>query len=105
MSGRRRVLVGTLLALACVATLLALVAGYVRRAAVDSDQFANRATVALRDESVRSMIAEQVTDELVLRNASDLIAARPLIQSIVSSVVGARAFLGAFRAGADSLST
>ena len=33
---------------------LALVAGYARRAVVDSDQFANRATAALRDDSVRS---------------------------------------------------
>jgi hypothetical protein len=66
---------------------------------VDSDQFANRATVALRDDSVRSLIAEQVTDQLVLSKAIDLIAARPLIESIVSGVVGDRAFTGAFRAG------
>jgi hypothetical protein len=98
-SGRRRVAVGVLVVLAAFAMVLALVVGYVRRAAVDSDQFANRATVALRDDSVRSLIAEQVTDQLVLRKASDLIAARPLIESVVSSVVGGRAFTGAFRAG------
>ena len=34
--------------------VLALVAGYVQRAAVDSDQFANRATEALRDDGVRT---------------------------------------------------
>ena len=79
--------------------LLALVVGYVRRAAVDSDQFANRATVALGDPSVRSLIAEQVTDQLVLKQKSDLLAARPLIESVVSSVVGGRAFTGAFHAG------
>ena len=50
-----------------VCIVLALVAGYVRRAAVDSDQFANRATAALRDDSVRSLIAEKVTDEVVLK--------------------------------------
>jgi hypothetical protein len=37
--------------------VLALVAGYARRAAVDPDQFANRATAALSDDSVRSLIA------------------------------------------------
>lgn len=95
----RRIGVWVLLVLAIVATVLALVAGYVRRAAVDSGQFANRATVALQDESVRSLIAEQVTDQIVLNKASDLIAARPLIESIVSGVVGGRAFTGAFRAG------
>jgi hypothetical protein len=95
----RRVAVGTLVVVACVAIVLAVVVGYVQRAATNSDQFANRATVALQDSSVRSLIAERVTDELVLKNQSDLIAARPVIQSIVSSIVGGRAFTNAFRKG------
>lgn len=98
-SARRRVAVGALVVLAVVAMVLALMVGYVRRAAVDSDQFANRATVAVSAESVRSLIAERVTDQVVLENKADLIAARPLIQSVVSSVVGGQAFTGAFRAG------
>jgi hypothetical protein len=96
---RRSAAVGALVVLASVALVLALVFGYVRRAAVDPGQFANRATVALKDDSVRSLIAEQVTDQIVLARASDLIAARPLIESVVSSVVGGRAFTGAFRSG------
>src|SRR3712207_1553971 len=92
-------LVATLVVVASLGLLLALVAGYVRRAAVDSDQFANRATAALRDDSVRALVAAQVTDELVLKSKEDLIAARPIIQSVVSSVVGGDAFTGAFRAG------
>lgn len=35
----------------------------------------------------------------MLKNQSDLIAARPVIQSIVSSIVGGRAFTNAFRKG------
>ena len=97
MSGRRRVAVWALVALASVALVLALVVGYVRRAAVDSEQFANRATVALKDDSVRSLIAERVTDQVVLARASELTAVRPLVESVVSSVVGGRAFTGAFR--------
>ena len=92
--------VWVLVVVASVAIVLALVVGYVRRAAVDSDQFSNRATVALRDSSVRSLIAERITDQLVLKNEADLIAARPLIQSVVSSIVGGSAFTGAFRSGA-----
>jgi hypothetical protein len=100
MSARGRdIAVWVLVIVASVAIVLALVVGYVRRAAVDSDQFANRATVALRDDSVRALIAESVTDQLVLKNEADLIAARPLIQSVVSSVVGGPAFTGAFRSG------
>jgi hypothetical protein len=95
----RSIAVWTLVVLACVATVLALLVGYVRRAAVDSDQFANRATVALRDPAVRSLIADQITDQLVLKKKADLIAARPAIQSVASSIVGSDAFTGAFRAG------
>jgi hypothetical protein len=93
------VAVAVLVVLASVAILLAVVVGYVRRAAVDSDQFANRATVALSDDSVRSLAATQITDQLVLKRQGDLIAARPVIESVVSSVIGGRAFTGAFRAG------
>jgi hypothetical protein len=84
---------------AAVAIILALVAGYVRRAAVDSDQFSNRATAALRDDSVRSLLAQKVTDEVVLKHQSDLIAARPIIESLTASLIGSRAFTNLFRAG------
>ena len=53
--------------LASLAIVLALVTAYARQAAVNSDQFANRATAALRDDSVRSLIAEKITDEVVLK--------------------------------------
>jgi hypothetical protein len=91
--------VPALVAAASVAMVLAVLAGYVRSAAVDSGQFANRATAALRDPSVRSLIAQRVTDQLVLRKAGDLIAARPLIESAVSAAAGSRAFTGIFRRG------
>ncbi len=52
--------------------MLALIAGYTRRAVVDSDQFANRATAAPRDDSVRALIAERITDDVVLENQADL---------------------------------
>ena len=83
--------------LASLAILLALVVAYARQAAVNSDQFANRATVALRNDSVRALIAQQVTDEVVLKSQADLIAARPLIESVAAEVVGGRAFTNLFR--------
>jgi hypothetical protein len=93
----RRVVVRLLVVAASVVMVLALVAGYARRAAVDSDQFANRATAALRDDSVRALVAERITDDVVLENAADLTAARPIIQSAASGIVGSRAFTGLFR--------
>src|SRR5918997_3364421 len=95
---RRVVVVRLLVVAASVVMVLALVAGYARRAAVDSDQFANRATAALRDDSVRTVIAERITDDVVLAREADLIAARPLIQSVASAVVGSRAFTSLVRA-------
>ena len=83
--------------LASLAAVLALVAGYARQTVVDSDQFANRATEALRDDSVQSLIAEKITDEVVLKNQADLVAARPLIESVASGIVGGRAFTELFR--------
>ena len=46
---------------------------------------------------MRTLIAERVTDEVVLKNEADLLAARPIIESAVSGVVGGRAFSGLFR--------
>lgn len=88
-----------LVVLACVLLVVATLAGYVRRTLLDSDQFANRAAATLQDSSVRSLIAERVTDDLVLRRQADLIAARPLIESAVSTLVGGNAFRGVFVRG------
>jgi hypothetical protein len=104
VSPRARAVVSTgLTVIAGLALVAALAASYVRRVAVDSDQFADRATVALQAPSVRSLVAEKLTDDLVLRHADDLLAARPLIESVVSSAVGSQAFGSLFRAGVGDL--
>jgi hypothetical protein len=87
----------TLVVLASLVIVAALVAGYARHTAVDSDQFANRATAALRDESVKTLAGDRITDEVVLKNQADLLAARPIISSIAAEVVGGRAFTSLFR--------
>jgi hypothetical protein len=94
----RQTVARVLVVLACLAMVLALVAGYARRAVVDSGQFADRATTALHNDSVRSLIAEKITDEVVLKREADLLSARPLIESIASEIVGSRAFTNLFRA-------
>jgi len=88
-----------LVVLAAVALVLALVAWYARRAVVDSDQFANRATAALTDDNVKGLIAERITDDVVLKNQRDLLAARPIIESVASGIVGSRPFTSLFRSG------
>jgi hypothetical protein len=75
----------------------AVLAGYTWRALFDSDQFANRAAAALQDPSVRTLVAERVTDDLLLRAQPDLLAARPIIASTVEGIVGGDAFAALFR--------
>ena len=86
-----------LVVLASCLLLLALVAGYVKRAVLDSDQFANRATAALRDDSVRGLIAARITDDVILEKEEDLLPARPIIESVTADLVGSSAFTGLFR--------
>ena len=86
-----------LVVIASVLLVGATVAGYARLAVFDSSQFADRAAAALEQPAVRDEIGDRVTDEVVLRNDADLIAARPLIASAVSGVVGGGAFRSLFR--------
>ena len=86
-----------LVVIASVLLVAATLAGYARLALFDSSQFADRASAALEQPAVRDAIGERVTDEVVLRNDADLIAARPLIASAVSGIVGGSAFRGLFR--------
>lgn len=98
-SGRRRIVTHALVVGAFALTLATLLAGYARIAAVDADQFADRAAAALRDEAVSELIAARITDDIVLDAQADLIAARPLIQAIAAEIVGGGAFGDLFRAG------
>jgi hypothetical protein len=90
--GRRRLGAKVLVGLASVLLVLATLAGYARRTLFDSDQFSNRAASTLQADSVKSLIAERVTDQLVLAHQADLLAVRPLIESAVSSIVSGSAF-------------
>jgi hypothetical protein len=101
--GARTGLSGALGLIAGVALVLALAAGYVHDVAGSSDQFADRATSALQAPAVRAVVARRVTDDLVVRNAGQLLAARPLIQSVVAAALGGRAFGDLFRAGVRDL--
>ncbi len=100
---RRRLGATALVGLASLLLLLATLAGYARRTLFDSDQFANRAASTLQADSVKTLVAERVTDQLVLAHQSDLIAVRPLIESAVSSIVSGSPFRTLFvRAVADA---
>jgi uncharacterized membrane protein HdeD (DUF308 family) len=84
--------------IAAALLLAATLTAYAWRVVFDSDQFADRATAALRDANVRDAVAERVTDELVRRHPN-LLAARPAVVTAVSGVVGGDAFASLFKRG------
>ena len=92
----RRIAAPTLSILAAVLLLLAALVGYANSALFDSNEFADRASAALDDEAVRSEIATRVTDDLVINAQADLIAVRPVIESVVDGLVGGSVFQGLF---------
>jgi hypothetical protein len=83
--------------LAAVALLGALVTDYASRAFFDSNNFANRAAVALQDDAVRAEIGERVTDDLILNAERNLIGARPVIEEVVAGVLNTGAFQSLLR--------
>ena len=85
------------MALASLLLFATALAWYVRVAVLDSDGFADRATAVVQDASVRTLVADRVTDEVILRHQADLISARPIISSAVSGIVASGAFRSLLR--------
>jgi hypothetical protein len=96
LTARRRLSAG-LAALASLLLCATALAWYLRVAVLDSDGFANRATAVAQDASVRTLIADRVTDQVILRHQADLISARPIISSAISGIVGSGAFRSLLR--------
>jgi hypothetical protein len=88
-----------LVAIAVVVAVAAGVAGYARYELLDAGPFSDRAVQALRDQDVRDLVGREVTDRVVLDAEPDLVAARPLLESLVSGMVGTGAFQAIFRSG------
>ncbi len=85
-----------------VALLASLASAYASRALFNPDQFANRASAALEDRAVADEVGIRVANELVGAEP-DLIAVRPALEGVTSSVVRGGAFQGVFRAGVRDL--
>jgi hypothetical protein len=76
------------------------VALYLREQVVDRDAFADRAVAALEDDDVSQFVGRQVVVNLIDRGSTDLIAARPLLESVVQGVLQTDAFRRVFRSAA-----
>ncbi len=88
------------IALAVVGAVLAVIGVlllYVRVELVDEDAFADHTVTALKDDRVRELAATEIVVQLVERGSPDLVAARPLLEQVVSTVIDAGPFQQIFR--------
>ena len=89
-----------LVVLAALVSLVATVALYARQEVVNREAFADRALAALEDDGVRAVVRAEIVDGLIDRGSGDLIAARPLLESVVDAVIDSRPFRTVFRRAA-----
>ncbi len=83
------------IALAILATLIVVLGGtclYVRQQLLDSHAFANRTVSAFAREPVRRVVAREIVVQAIDKSSPDLIAARPVITSVVETAVATRQF-------------
>ncbi len=86
--------------LAVVAALAGGVALYVQQEVVSSDAFADRAVAALENPDVRRVVSREIVVGLIDQGSTDLISARPVVESVVQFVVASEPFRRVFRLAA-----
>lgn len=87
-------MLGSLLLAAGMVTL------YLREEVIDRDAFADRALVALEDDGVRKVVRREIVIGLIDHGSADLVAARPLLESVVDVVIDSEPFRVVFRRAA-----
>ena len=93
---RRRAAAWALAALAACALTAAVVLAYGDRTVVRSAGFADRAAATTRSAAVRASIGRHVADAAI-DVQPDLVAVRPLLQSVTESLIGTEAFRSLLR--------
>ena len=76
------------------------IAFYGREEIIDREAFADRAVVALDDDGLRQLVGREIVVNAVERGSTDLVAARPLLESVVEAVLQTEPFRRVFRAAA-----
>ncbi len=91
-------------ALAILAAVAVVIGGsclYVRQELLGSRAFTDRTVAALGHEPVRRVIAREIVVQVIDSGSSDLIAARPLINSLVEAVIATPQFRSVVALAAD----
>jgi hypothetical protein len=98
---RARRIAGVALAiLGGVVLVLGAVAYYARAEVLDPEAFADRATSALEDDGVRDFVAQQLVVGVIERSSPDVLAARPLLETLVRAGIDTEPFRRLFRRAA-----
>jgi hypothetical protein len=80
--------------------LLGGVTLYAREEIVDSGAFADRAVTAVHQPAIQRVITREITTRLVEPALPDILAARPLVQSAIATVVTSKPFAPVIRLAA-----
>ncbi|MGH2822323.1 MAG: hypothetical protein ACRDLY_04730, partial [Thermoleophilaceae bacterium] len=101
LSDRARAVAGVVLVvLGAVLLFAGTIAFYAREEVIDSEAFADRAVEALEDDGLRHLVGREIVVNLIDRGSTDLVAARPLLESVVEAVIQTGPFRRVFRAAA-----
>jgi hypothetical protein len=76
------------------------IAFYAREQVIDREAFADRALEALDDDGLRHVVSREIVVNAIERGSADLVAARPLLESVVDTVIQTGPFRRVFRAAA-----
>lgn len=94
------------IAIALLGVAIALLGGvllYLRENVFDREAFGDRAERAFSDERVRLAVAQPITDGIIDSGPAKLVNARPLIESVVTGVLGTAPARAAFGEAAETL--
>jgi hypothetical protein len=89
-----------LVVLGAVLLFAGTIAFYAREQVIDQEAFADRALEALDDDGLRTVVGRQIVVNAIERGSTDLVAARPLLESVVEAVMQTEPFRRVFRAAA-----
>ncbi len=96
----RRVVSTALVVIGCALLFVGGITLYARQEVFHDDNFSSRATSALADDDVRTVVSDHVVDEIIDQGSAELIQAKPLLEAIVSNVLESRPFRSLFRRAA-----
>jgi hypothetical protein len=85
---------------AAVCAVVGGVALYLRAEIVEPQSFADRSVDALENDDVRTVVAREVVVQLIDQGSTDLVSARPVLESVTAFVIRSDPFKRVFRTAA-----